>query len=219
MSEAELHILRSRLRGGILSKARRGELKTPLPIGLVYDPAGKVTLDPDSAVRDAVAQLFEIFQRTGATRATVKEFAERKLSFPQRIHAGERKGELVWSALTHDRVLHVLHNPRYAGAFCYGRRQAKHLDPRRQAQPRARPPRAVDRADPRRPPRLPTNCASSTSNAPATTPSSHAAATSPSTPTTDSSPTPSKPTGTTSSANSSTSKTSTTEPIRTATAA
>src|SRR5215211_5414582 len=54
MSEAELHVLRARLRGGILSKARRGELTTPLPIGLVYDPAGRVALHPDAAVRDAV---------------------------------------------------------------------------------------------------------------------------------------------------------------------
>jgi DNA invertase Pin-like site-specific DNA recombinase len=127
MSEAELHILRSRLRGGILSKARRGELRTPLPIGLTYDPAGKVTLDPDTAIRSAVAHLFDTFARTGAARATVKEFAAGQLSFPQRIHAGERKGELVWGPLTHDRVLHLLHNPRYAGAFCYGRRQAKHI--------------------------------------------------------------------------------------------
>jgi DNA invertase Pin-like site-specific DNA recombinase len=127
MSEAELHILRSRLRGGILSKARRGELQTPLPIGLLYDPTGKVVLDPDAAVRAAVALLFEVFHRTGAARATVKEFADRKLSFPQRIHSGERKGELVWAPLAHDRVLHVLHNPRYAGAFCYGRRQQRHV--------------------------------------------------------------------------------------------
>ena len=79
MSEAELHILRSRLRGGILSKARRGELKTPLPIGLIYDPADKVVLDPDAAVRAAVAHLFETFERTGAARATVREFADRGL--------------------------------------------------------------------------------------------------------------------------------------------
>jgi DNA invertase Pin-like site-specific DNA recombinase len=125
MSEAELHILRSRLRGGILSKARRGELKTPLPIGLVYDPAGKVVLDPDAAVRAAVAHLFEVFERTGAARATVREFADRKLLFPQRVHSGERKGELVWSPLAHDRVLHALHNPRYAGAFFFGRRQTR----------------------------------------------------------------------------------------------
>ena len=131
MSEAELHILRSRMRGGILSKARRGELRTPLPIGLTYDPLGKVTLDPDLAVRTAVALLFETFQRTGAARATVREFADRGLLFPQRVHSGEQKGDLVWAPLAHDRVLHLLHNPRYAGAFCYGRRQQKHLDGKR----------------------------------------------------------------------------------------
>ncbi len=131
MSEAELHILRSRMRGGILSKARRGELRTPLPIGLTYDPLGKVTLDPDVAVRAAVALLLETFKRTGAARATVREFADRGLLFPQRVHSGEHKGELVWAPLAHDRVLHLLHNPRYAGAFCYGRRQQKHIDGKR----------------------------------------------------------------------------------------
>jgi DNA invertase Pin-like site-specific DNA recombinase len=47
MSEAELHLLRARLRGGALNKARRGELRTGLPVGFVYDATGKVILDPD----------------------------------------------------------------------------------------------------------------------------------------------------------------------------
>src|SRR5271157_2492697 len=58
MSEAELHFIRARLRGGILSKARRGELKVPLPVGLVYDPADRVVLDPDAGVVQAVRHLF-----------------------------------------------------------------------------------------------------------------------------------------------------------------
>ena len=105
MSEAELHILRSRLRGGTLSKARRGELRTSLPAGLVYDPLGKVTLDPDTAVQGAVRHLLECFERTGSARAVVKEFNARKLSFPQQIRTGPRKGEIVWAPLHHDRVL------------------------------------------------------------------------------------------------------------------
>ncbi len=85
MSDAELHILRSRLRGGILSKARRGELKTPLPIGLVYDPAGNVTLDPDTAVRGAVAQLFEIFGLGGrASAATLRPRAHCRMPVAKR---------------------------------------------------------------------------------------------------------------------------------------
>jgi hypothetical protein len=123
MSEAELHILRSRLRGGILSKARRGELQTPLPVGLIYDPAGRVVLDPDTAVQGALRHLFDSFARTDSARAVVKQFADQGLSFPQRIRSGERQGELHWAPLEHYRVLQVLHNPRYAGAFCYGRRQ------------------------------------------------------------------------------------------------
>jgi DNA invertase Pin-like site-specific DNA recombinase len=127
MSEAELHILRSRLRGGILSKARRGELRTSLPVGLIYDPLGKVTLDPDAAVQGAVRHLLECFERTGSARAVVKEFAAQRLSFPLRIRSGPRKGEIVWAALHHDRVLMVLHNPRYAGAFSFGRRQSQYV--------------------------------------------------------------------------------------------
>src|SRR3989442_9265083 len=58
MSEAELHVLQARLRGGVLSKARRGELAGPLPVGLCYDPAGRVVLDPDTQVQEAIRHLF-----------------------------------------------------------------------------------------------------------------------------------------------------------------
>jgi hypothetical protein len=71
MSEAELHFIRARLLGGQLSKARRGELKMPLPVGLVYDPADKVVLDPDTGVQHAVKHLFATFARTGSARAVV----------------------------------------------------------------------------------------------------------------------------------------------------
>src|SRR5581483_3336443 len=125
MSEAELHFLRARLRGGILSKARRGELPMPLPVGLVHDPAGKVVLDPDQGVQQALAHLFQTFERTGSARAVVQTFNREGLLFPARVRAGERKGELTWAQLTHWRVLRTLHNPRYAGAFAYGQRRTR----------------------------------------------------------------------------------------------
>lgn len=129
MSEAELHFIRARLRGGQLSKARRGELKMPLPVGLVYDPADKVVLDPDTGVQDAVRHLFSTFARTGSARAVVQAFAHEGLLFPTRVRTGLRKGELAWMPLKHWRVLRTLHNPRYAGAFVYGRtRQTKTPD-------------------------------------------------------------------------------------------
>jgi DNA invertase Pin-like site-specific DNA recombinase len=125
MSEAELHFIRARLRGGQLSKARRGELRTGLPVGLVYDPAGNVVLDPDTAVQRAVRHLFDTFERTGSARAVVHAFRQEGLLFPGRVRTGKCKGELAWMPLRHYRVLYTLHNPRYAGAFVYGRRRAR----------------------------------------------------------------------------------------------
>ena len=125
MSEAELHVLRARLRGGILNQARRGALRMPLPVGLVYDPLGRVVLDPDSQVRQSFGHLFETFERMGSASAAVKHFREQGLRFPRRPRSGVHKGELLWEALLHWRVLHVLHNPRYAGAFVFGRTRTR----------------------------------------------------------------------------------------------
>ena len=121
ISEAELHFIRARLRGGQISKARRGELIMPLPIGLVYDAAGHVILDPDTAIQGALRHLFTTFEATGSATAVVKEFRAAGLSFPWRHHKGPRKGEVDWQPLLHSTVLRVLHNPRYAGCFTYGR--------------------------------------------------------------------------------------------------
>ncbi len=121
MSEAELHVMRARLRGGILNQARRGALQTPLPVGLLYDPDGNVVLDPDGQVQRSFEHLFETFERTGSASATVKHFREQNLRFPRRPRYGPHKRELLWESLLHWRVLRVLHNPRYAGAFSFGR--------------------------------------------------------------------------------------------------
>jgi len=123
ISEAELHYIRARLQGGILAKAARGELRVRLPIGLIYDPAGAVVLDPDAGVRDALGHLFSTFQATGSASAVVKAFAAQALKFPARHLTGPHAGETYWTALRHDHALFVLHNPRYAGAYFYGRRR------------------------------------------------------------------------------------------------
>jgi len=129
LSEAELHYLRARLRGGILAKARRGDLRLMLPVGLVYDGAGNVARDPDAGVRGAVTMVFDTFTATGSAFAVVKAFREQNLTFPGRHHTGPHHGELYWKPLTHTQTLKVLHNPRYAGAYCYGRsRHTSDLD-------------------------------------------------------------------------------------------
>ena len=111
MSEAELHVL----------KARRGELETPLPIGFVYDSQKHAILDSDKQVQDSVRLLFKVFAQTGTASATVKYMRENCIKFPRRPKSGANRGELLWVDLPHHRVLWILHNPRYAGAFFYGR--------------------------------------------------------------------------------------------------
>ena len=124
MSEAELHMLRARLRGGLLAKARRGELRIGLPVGLVYDPLDRVVLHPDAQVRDTLHLFFRTFFRTGAACATVKYFSENNLPFPAPAKSN-MTAEVVWGRLSLSRAVHILHNPRYAGAFVYGRHTSR----------------------------------------------------------------------------------------------
>jgi DNA invertase Pin-like site-specific DNA recombinase len=121
MSEAELHVLRARLQGGIRNKARRGELRMPLPVGLVYDAQDRVIHDPDRQVQQSIRMFFQVYQREGSALAVVKDFHRHDLSFPRRLRSGVNKGCLVWGPLCHTRAVQVLRNPRYAGAFVFGR--------------------------------------------------------------------------------------------------
>lgn len=119
MSEAELHVLKARLIGGVLNKAQRAELKLPLPVGLVYDEDQRVVLEADQQVQQSLRLFFQTFARTGSAWATVREFHRQGWHFPRHGQAGA--GAIRWQALTEGTALATLHNPRYAGAFCFGR--------------------------------------------------------------------------------------------------
>jgi DNA invertase Pin-like site-specific DNA recombinase len=125
MSEAELHWLHCRLVGGKLEKAQQGTLCFRLPVGLVYDTTGQIVLDPDEEIQHAVRQVFEVFDRSKSALAVVKHFADHGLQIPTRLWQRQRKGEVVWRRLRHARVLSILHNPFYAGAYVYGRTQTR----------------------------------------------------------------------------------------------
>jgi DNA invertase Pin-like site-specific DNA recombinase len=120
MSEAELHVIKARLRGGILNKVRRGEYHCTLPTGLIYDQSGNVTLDPDSQVRETIVHFFETFSRVGSACQTVKAFRQESLRFPSRQRNGETT---AFRPLTVSTAIRVLNNPRYAGVYVYGRRR------------------------------------------------------------------------------------------------
>ena len=129
MSEAELHVLKARLQGGIDSKAKRGELRCPLPVGFVYNACGKVMFDPDKQIQDSIRLFFETFRRMGSASATVKYFHRENLKFPRKLRVGANKGDVIWAELVHSRALQMLNNPRYAGAFFFGRiRSRKRAD-------------------------------------------------------------------------------------------
>jgi excisionase family DNA binding protein len=119
MSEAELHVLRARLNGGIRNKAARGELRRGLPVGFVWgDEDGEVRFHPDEAVRTAIHQVFARFAETGSARRVWLWFRSEGLKFPLQMHQG---GEIRWVEPSYTAIHHVLTNPVYAGAYAYGR--------------------------------------------------------------------------------------------------
>lgn len=129
MSEAELYVLRARLQGGILSKARRGALKLHLPIGFCSTEDDRIVLDPDQHVQETIRCLFRTFRQTGSASATVRAFRQDHVLFPRRVRSGPHQGELVWADLQHHDVLRLLHNPCYAGVLTFGRpRTSKSVD-------------------------------------------------------------------------------------------
>jgi DNA invertase Pin-like site-specific DNA recombinase len=128
MSEAELHLLAGRLQGAKLAAAQRGELRFPLPVGYVYDDEGRTVIDPDEEVRSAVADVFASFEAKGSAYAVVAAFAGRR--FPTRAYGGVWAGDIRWDRLMYGRVLQLLGNPSYAGAYVFGRfRSRRAVDP------------------------------------------------------------------------------------------
>ncbi len=125
MSEAELHFLTGRLNGAKRAAAERGELRFPLPVGLVYDDDGATVLDPDVEVAAAVADVFSAFRSGGSAYQVVAAFKGRR--FPLRAYGGVWAGQLRWGRLTHARVTGILANPAHAGAYVYGRYHSKRV--------------------------------------------------------------------------------------------
>jgi len=119
MGEMELHVMAQRLQANKRAAAGRGELRTPLPVGYVHDDAGDVVIDPDAEVQAAIRDVFAAFAACGSAYGVVAAFKDRR--FPLRAYGGAWAGQLRWGRLTHARVLGILKNPGYAGAYVFGR--------------------------------------------------------------------------------------------------
>jgi DNA invertase Pin-like site-specific DNA recombinase len=120
---AELHILHARMRGNLLNKARRGELALRLPVGYRRLGDGTVVLDPDDAVRETLARIFERFALLRNGRAVQRDFAEHGLRMPRLVQQGAEAGHVLWVRPTYQMIQQVLTSPVYAGVFVYGRRK------------------------------------------------------------------------------------------------
>ncbi|HEY6747666.1 MAG TPA: recombinase family protein [Mycobacteriales bacterium] len=127
MSEAELHLIRSRLTAGLRHKAAKGQLRQGLPVGLDYDTDGRVVITADEAVREAIATVFRLFTELASARQVLLSLREDGLLLPRRATGSAR---IHWAAATYPAVHDLLTNPAYAGAFVFGRtRTEKRVDP------------------------------------------------------------------------------------------
>lgn len=126
MSEFELTIMRRRLLDAAIAKARRGELRFGVPIGLVWPPDGNIELDPDRRIQDAIRTVFRLFARLGSARKVLLRMHADGLLFP-RPADGKRltRGQIEWRPPAYRNIISVLQNPLYAGAYAYGRSEAR----------------------------------------------------------------------------------------------
>lgn len=130
MSEAELHIIRARLDGGIRNKAARGELRRGLPVGFIWgEQDGEVLFHPDEAATGAVRAVFERFAEFGSARRVWLWFRSEGLSLPLQQAPAGRLGPIRWVTPTYTAIHHILTNPVYAGAYTYGKtRYERYVD-------------------------------------------------------------------------------------------
>jgi len=120
MSEAELHLIRARLDGGLRHKAERGELRLALPVGLDRDDDDRIVLCPDEQVRHAIERVFVLWRRVGSARQVVMELIDEDQKLPRRT-VGQRR--IRWARASYGAVHDFLTNPAYAGAFVFGRKR------------------------------------------------------------------------------------------------
>jgi len=127
MSEAELHLIKSRLTAGLKHKAAKGELRQGLPVGLDYNEDDRVVMTPDEAVREAIDTVFRRFEELGSARQVLIGLREDGLLLPRRQNGSRR---ITWASASYPAVHDFLTNPAYAGAFVFGRtRTEKRVNP------------------------------------------------------------------------------------------
>src|SRR5438270_1631130 len=140
MSEAELHILRSRMYQGLLNKAKRGAVYNHPPCGYVKLPSGEFALDADEQVQGVLRLLFDQFERQGTLHGLLRYLVQHGIRMPIRPHSGPNRGQLEWRRPNRVTLQNILHHPIYAGFYRWGHRA---IDPRRKVAGRSGTGRTV----------------------------------------------------------------------------
>ena len=125
MSEAELHFLYARMKGGLDNKAKRGELKFRIPVGYVYDDFDQIVKDPDESVQDVINLVFSTYARFHSCQRTLKELRSQNILFPRKATTGYNRHTVQWREITHTHILHLIRNPIYAGVYQFGKRKSQ----------------------------------------------------------------------------------------------
>jgi len=119
MSEFELNLLRQRSVEACRQKARRGELRFCLPIGYIWSPTGKLEMDPDVRIQQALQLVFDKMTELGSVRQTVLWFRDEAICLPAKIW--DQQGQVVWKLPQYNAVHSILTNSIYAGAYAFGK--------------------------------------------------------------------------------------------------
>ncbi len=123
MSEFELSLLRQRSLEAIRQKARRGELQFCLPAGFCWASNKTIELNPDLRVQNAIHLVFRKFQELGSARQVLRWCREEQITLPAITY--NESGQVCWKLPLYNTILAVLTNPMYAGAYVFGRTEAR----------------------------------------------------------------------------------------------
>ncbi len=124
MSEFELSLLRQRSLEAIRLKAARGELRFLLPAGYLWSLSGKIEIDPDRRIQQALRLVFSKMTELGSARQVLLWFRRKRTCLPSKV-SDEPGGRTVWKLPVYHTVLAILTNPVYAGAYAFGKTEAR----------------------------------------------------------------------------------------------
>jgi DNA invertase Pin-like site-specific DNA recombinase len=121
MSEAEVYQIKRRMHAGAWNKAKRGELRQPLPVGLLRLPTTEVILNPDEEIQARLRLVLDKFDELKSARAVRRYLRQQEFLLPSRPLRGPAPHEVFWRPARTSMVLGILKNPAYAGVYVHGR--------------------------------------------------------------------------------------------------